>query len=186
MFCNWGAVLKPVFVGVSSSADTTGGGTWISPWLGHEKWLKCLMRKKILCCSWNNNRTLQWIQSSFTRTFFLNSTTISWSLRQGNCPHFKEGGNWDTWGWSACLTLESQGWKGCWGASLHERHSWVCSVFSLFFSSLPLNPLPSFFRSEIYSHLKISYSIVLNECIFGVCWMNVRWVSMKSYVDHSS
>lgn len=150
--------------------------------MSHEK-------KKILCCSWNNNRTFTVDTEQFHLTFFLNSTTISWSLRQGNCPHFKEGGNWDTWGWLHVYLRKSrlEGLLGCVSLFMREALMSVLCLFSLFFLLLPSeSPAPLFFRSEIYSHLKISCSIVLNECTFGVCWMNVRWVSMKSYVDHSS
>ena len=164
------------------------GGTWNFPdWVMRNDWMSHEGEKKTVLLIGAIIGPLQWIQSSFILHFFLNSTTISWSLRQGNYPHFKEGGNWGTWGGVHVYLRKSrlEGLLGC--VSLFMREALMSVLFPLFFLLLPSKPpAPLLFRSEIYSHLKISYSIVLYECIFGVCWMNVRWVSMKSYVDDST
>ena len=152
MFCNWGAVLGSQYLwGVSSSADTTGEAFGISPWLGHEKWLNVSWEKKKFCVAHEAViEPLQWIQSSFTWHFFWTAQQSHEAWGRVTVPILKRGET-ETHEVDCMSTLESQGWKGCWGASLSswERHSWVRSVFfPCSFSSSLLNPLLLFF-SEV-------------------------------------
>lgn len=140
MFHNWGVVPRREHLCRVSSSASIVAGVLNLPWIGCWEILAASLGKWFLYCSWSSSRTFTMDRavSSYVCLFFSlmsHSLTVSWSLRQGNYPHFKDG------------EVETQEVKWACDLECHGAVSHQCPLvfFPCSVSSSLLNPLLLFF-----------------------------------------